>query len=157
MTYENTIGVLPFGQGGDYMSVLPSAPLYAHWSAQSQLLGYLEQMPLLNSINFSLPPETPDVGAMGMAMGMNMLIAYQDPNRENSTAVFLTFSKSSDEGKFEIFPESETVFFIKQGANDLITFVKDDQGKVTHAAAHEGGHDVKAKRLADDAKANATK
>ncbi len=84
--YENTIGVLPFGQGGDYMSVVPSAPLYARWSAQSQLLGYLEQMPLLNSINFSLPPETPDVGAMGMAMGMNMLMAYQDPNRENSTS-----------------------------------------------------------------------
>ncbi len=67
------------------------------------------------------------------------------------------FLQPTGEGKFEIFPESETAFFIKQGANDLITFVKDDQGKVTHAVVREGGHDVKAKRLADDAKAEATK
>ena len=83
--YESALGALPFGQGGDYMSVLPGAPLHARWSAHSQLLGFMEQAPLLNATNFSLPPETPDVGALGMAMGMNMLMAYQDPNRENST------------------------------------------------------------------------
>jgi len=45
----------------------------------------MEQTPLMNAANFNLPPETPDVGALGMAMGMNMISAYQDPNRENST------------------------------------------------------------------------
>jgi len=83
--YETTVGVLPFGQGGDYMTVLPTAPLHARWSAQSQLLGFMEQTPLLNATNFSLPPETPDVGPLGMSIGMDMLTAYQNPNRENST------------------------------------------------------------------------
>jgi len=90
--YETALGVLPFGQGGDYLSVLPDSPLHARWSAHSQILGYMEQMPLLNAINFNLPPETPDVGALGMAMGMNMLMAYQDPNRENSTVSRIALS-----------------------------------------------------------------
>ena len=84
--YESSVGVLPFAQGGDYMSVVAGAPLHARWSAHSQILGFMEQSPLFNAINFSLPPETPDVGALGMAMSMNMLASYQDPNRENSTA-----------------------------------------------------------------------
>ncbi len=84
--YESSLGVLPFAQGGDYMAVVANAPLHARWSAHSQILGYIEQSSLFNAINFALPPETPDVGALGMAMSMNMLPAYQDPNRENSTA-----------------------------------------------------------------------
>ena len=84
--YESSAGVLPFGQGGDYMASVPGAPLHARWSAHSQILGTMEQTVLFNSINFNLPPETPDVGALGMAAGMMMLSAYQDPNRENSTA-----------------------------------------------------------------------
>jgi prepilin-type N-terminal cleavage/methylation domain-containing protein/prepilin-type processing-associated H-X9-DG protein len=81
--YENSCGVLPFGKGGDYSNVLPDAPVYARWSTHSQLLGYMEQKPLYDAINFSLPPETPDSGGMGMGMGM--ITAYQDPNRENAT------------------------------------------------------------------------
>ena len=61
------------------------APVYARWSANSQLLAYMEQATLWNAINFSLPPETPDPGALGMMMGMGMLMPYQDPNRANST------------------------------------------------------------------------
>ena len=49
------------------MSAIPSAPVYARWSTHSQLLGFLEQMPLYNAINFNLPPETPDTGGMGWA------------------------------------------------------------------------------------------
>ena len=85
MNYESTYGVFPFGKGGDYMSVLMSAPLHARWSAHSQLLGLMEQAAVMNAINFALPPETPDVGPLGMAVSMNMLSAYQDPNRENMT------------------------------------------------------------------------
>ena len=84
--YESSVGVLPFAQGGDYMGVVAGAPLHARWSAHSQLLGYLEQSSLFNAINFALPPETPDVGALGMATSMNMLASYKDPNRENATA-----------------------------------------------------------------------
>jgi prepilin-type N-terminal cleavage/methylation domain-containing protein/prepilin-type processing-associated H-X9-DG protein len=81
--YVDALGCLPFGKGGDYMSVIPSAPVYARWSTHSQLLGFLEQKPLYDAINFCLPPETPDSGGMGMGMGM--ISAYQDPNRENAT------------------------------------------------------------------------
>jgi prepilin-type N-terminal cleavage/methylation domain-containing protein/prepilin-type processing-associated H-X9-DG protein len=83
--YNDALQCLPFGKGGDYMSVLPGAPVHARWSTHSQLLGYLEQKPLYDAINFSLPPETPDAGGMGMGTGMSMLMPYQDPNRENAT------------------------------------------------------------------------
>ena len=83
--YESTYSVFPFGQGPDYMATVPGAPLHARWSAHSQLLPFMEQSSVYNATNFSLPPETPDPGALGMAMGMNMLPAYQDPNRANST------------------------------------------------------------------------
>jgi len=88
--YEEALGCLPFGKGGDYMSVLPTASVYARWSAHSQLLGFLEQKPLYDAINFSLPPETPDTGGMGMGMGM--ISAYQDPNRENATVCRIAIS-----------------------------------------------------------------
>jgi prepilin-type N-terminal cleavage/methylation domain-containing protein/prepilin-type processing-associated H-X9-DG protein len=83
--YESSYAVFPMGQGADYMMSLPSAPVYARWSAHSQLLAYFEQGNIWNAINFSLPPETPDPGALGMMMGMGMLMPYQDPNRANST------------------------------------------------------------------------
>jgi prepilin-type N-terminal cleavage/methylation domain-containing protein/prepilin-type processing-associated H-X9-DG protein len=95
--YEETTQALPFGKGGDYMSVVPGAPVYARWSSHSQLLAFLEQKPLYEAINFNLPPETPDAGGMGMGMGM--LTAYQDPNRENATVcrvVLNTFLCPSD-------------------------------------------------------------
>jgi prepilin-type N-terminal cleavage/methylation domain-containing protein len=79
--YHDVYLCLPFGKGGDYSAVLPAAPMYARWSTHSQILPYLEQKPLFDSINFSLPPETPDVGAMGMGF----MAPYLDPNRENMT------------------------------------------------------------------------
>jgi prepilin-type N-terminal cleavage/methylation domain-containing protein/prepilin-type processing-associated H-X9-DG protein len=88
--YHDALLCLPFGKGGDYMSVIPSAPIYARWSTHSQLLGFLEQKPLYDAINFSLPPETPDAGGMGMGMGM--MTAYQDPNRENATVCRIAVS-----------------------------------------------------------------
>ncbi len=72
------------------MSVIPGAPVYARWSTHSQLLGFLEQTPLYNAINFNLPPETPDAGGMGMGMGM--ISGYQDPNRENATVCRIAIS-----------------------------------------------------------------
>jgi prepilin-type N-terminal cleavage/methylation domain-containing protein/prepilin-type processing-associated H-X9-DG protein len=79
--YVTTFQVLPFGKGPGYGAVLPSSQAYARWSAQSQLLLFIEQGNLFNSINFSLPPETP-----GMQGDIPFMPAYQDPNRENATA-----------------------------------------------------------------------
>jgi serine-type D-Ala-D-Ala carboxypeptidase/endopeptidase len=50
--------------------------------------------------------------------------------------------------RFEMFPESDTVFFLK-AVDATITFVKDDKGQVGHLVIHQGGLDIKAKRLED--------
>jgi CubicO group peptidase (beta-lactamase class C family) len=47
--------------------------------------------------------------------------------------------------KFELFPESETKFFLKV-VDAQVTFVKDDKGMVTHLILHQGG-DRMAKRI----------
>jgi prepilin-type N-terminal cleavage/methylation domain-containing protein/prepilin-type processing-associated H-X9-DG protein len=79
--YESTFKLYPFGKGLTYTPTLPTAAGYARWSAHSQLLMYIEQGNLFNSINFNLPPETP-----GMAGAVPFMPAYQNPNRENMTA-----------------------------------------------------------------------
>jgi prepilin-type N-terminal cleavage/methylation domain-containing protein/prepilin-type processing-associated H-X9-DG protein len=79
--YHDSLGVLPFGKGGNYTATVPGAAAYARWSANSQLLMFIEQGNLFNSINFNLPPETP-----GMAGAVPFMPPYQDPNRENATA-----------------------------------------------------------------------
>lgn len=78
--YMSSFGVLPFGKGADY-TALPGTPVYARWSAHSQLLLYIEQGNLFNAINFNLPPETP-----GMAGDVPFMPAYQNPNRANATS-----------------------------------------------------------------------
>ncbi|MFO0957877.1 MAG: DUF1559 domain-containing protein [Isosphaeraceae bacterium] len=79
--YISTFGVLPFGKGPGYAGVLPGTPVYARWSAHSQLLMFIEQGNLFNAINFGLPPETP-----GMAGDVPFMPAYQNANRENATS-----------------------------------------------------------------------
>lgn len=54
--------------------------------------------------------------------------------------------QATNQGKIEFLPESETKFFSKLiGAE--ITFVKGDDGQVTHLILHQGGRDQNAKRL----------
>jgi hypothetical protein len=50
--------------------------------------------------------------------------------------------------KFEIYPESETEFFLKV-VDAQLTFARDDDGKVTHVVLHQGGRDQEAKRVED--------
>jgi prepilin-type N-terminal cleavage/methylation domain-containing protein/prepilin-type processing-associated H-X9-DG protein len=79
--YLTAFGVLPFGKGASYDKIMPGTPFYARWSAHSQLLLYIEQGNLFNSINFNLAPETP-----GMAGDVPFMPPYQNPNRANATA-----------------------------------------------------------------------
>src|SRR4051812_6171565 len=79
--YLGAFGVLPFGKGPSYREVLPGTPIYARWSAQSQLLMFIEQGNLFNSINFVFPPETP-----GMAGALPFMPPYENPDRVNATA-----------------------------------------------------------------------
>ena len=79
--YESSFQALSVRQGIGLHGSCPGAAAYARWSAHSQLLMFIEQGNLFNSINFNLPPETP-----GMAGAVPFMPAYQNPNRENMTA-----------------------------------------------------------------------
>ena len=55
------------------------------------------------------------------------------------------FSAVSGQGRFEIFAETETVFFLKV-VDAQITFAEDDKGQVTHLVLHQNGVDQRAKK-----------
>jgi hypothetical protein len=55
-------------------------------------------------------------------------------------------TQATGQGKFEVFPESETTFFAKV-AQITITFVKGPDGKVTHFLLNQGGRTQQAKRV----------
>jgi prepilin-type N-terminal cleavage/methylation domain-containing protein/prepilin-type processing-associated H-X9-DG protein len=80
-SYHDTYTVFPFGKGPDYRSSRPGTPVYPRWSAHSQLLSFIEQQALFQSIDFSWPPETP-----GMAGVINFMPAWQNPGRQNAAA-----------------------------------------------------------------------
>ena len=83
---------------------------------------------------------------------------------EIGPGIIVTFSREgdrlmaqvADEGKTEVFPESETVFFLNRSTDATTTFVKDDKGQVTHIVVHREGRDTKAKRLATEPKSDAS-
>jgi CubicO group peptidase (beta-lactamase class C family) len=52
----------------------------------------------------------------------------------------------SDEPKVEVFPESETRFFVK-GSDAMITFVAGPQGSATRLVLQQGGRDIPAPRI----------
>ena len=54
-------------------------------------------------------------------------------------------TQATGQGKIEIFPESETVYFLKV-IDAQLTFVKED-GRVTHAILRQNGRDIEAKRV----------
>lgn len=51
------------------------------------------------------------------------------------------FAQATGQGKFQIFPESETKFYYKV-VDAQITFVKDNSGKVTKLVLHQSGQDM---------------
>ena len=54
--------------------------------------------------------------------------------------------QATGQGKTEIFPTSETNFFPKVVRAD-ITFVKNEQGQVTHLVLNQGGRQQSAKKI----------
>ncbi len=55
-------------------------------------------------------------------------------------------AQATGQGKFEIFPESETVFFAKVPQLS-VRFVKDADGKVSHFVLSQGGKDQQARKI----------
>ncbi len=56
-------------------------------------------------------------------------------------------AQPSGDAKFELFPESETVFFLKPNTDATATFVKDPNGKISHVVLTRDGRKTEAKRL----------
>jgi hypothetical protein len=56
------------------------------------------------------------------------------------------FARVSEQQKFELFPESETKYFIKE-AHVRVTFIKDEQGKVIQLLIHTDRGEMRAKKI----------
>ncbi|MBM3238951.1 DUF3471 domain-containing protein [Candidatus Poribacteria bacterium] len=63
------------------------------------------------------------------------------------------FAQLTGQPKFEIFPRSETEFFWKV-VDAQITFVKNENGEVTHAIHRQGGQEFEAPKLKEEVPAN---
>jgi CubicO group peptidase (beta-lactamase class C family) len=83
------------------------------------------------------------VGTYELIPGANMLITLEGNQLSE---------KLGDQSTFPIFPESETMFFLKV-VDAQIEFVKDASGTVTALILHQGGRDQKAPRISDKAEA----
>ncbi len=97
--YANTVGCLPFGKSdfvgglmngmGGTSGGMNSTAMDARWSAQSQILPYVDQQNVYNSCNFSLPPDVPNLDSSGGMMG-SMLSAYSTPANSTACRVVVT-------------------------------------------------------------------
>jgi CubicO group peptidase (beta-lactamase class C family) len=81
------------------------------------------------------------VGTYELAPGAKMLITLEGNQLSE---------KLGEQETFPIFPESETMFFLKV-VDAQIEFAKDSSGAVTHLVLHQGGRDQKAPRIGDKA------
>jgi prepilin-type N-terminal cleavage/methylation domain-containing protein/prepilin-type processing-associated H-X9-DG protein len=77
ISYHDANKRFPFGKGPSY----PGKPVYARWSAHSQLLPYIEQDNLYQMIDFTFPPETPGMGGL-----LPFMPAYSNPGGQNAVA-----------------------------------------------------------------------
>jgi prepilin-type N-terminal cleavage/methylation domain-containing protein len=90
--YESSFKLYPFGKGMPYS--YPGAAAYARWSSHSQLLMFIEQGNLFNSINFNLAPETPGMGSIAFP---GFMTPYNQPeNQTSSQTQVATFLCPSD-------------------------------------------------------------
>jgi hypothetical protein len=62
------------------------------------------------------------------------------------------FAQLATQSRFEIFPRSEDEFFWKV-VDAQVNFVRDEKGEVTHAIHHQGGNEIKAPRIKEEAPA----
>lgn len=79
------------------------------------------------------------VGKYQLAPGVELTITRDDKRLRGQL---------TDQPKIELFPESETEFFLKVIYAQL-SFVKDDAGKVTHVILHQGGAHQRGERIAE--------
>jgi prepilin-type processing-associated H-X9-DG protein len=109
--YESSFRNYPPGKGLPYTAgITPTPKPYARWSAQSQLLMFIEQGNLFNSINFLLPPETPGMESVAFPTFMP---PYSNPQLQNQSACFTqvaTFLCPSDVPPISTWPGGNNYF-----------------------------------------------
>jgi hypothetical protein len=73
-------------------------------------------------------------------------------SREGALLVGTIRGENTLHGAFDLFPESETNFFVKVNGAQL-TFIKNDKGEVTaviHHSSHAGVPDIEGKKLKNE-------
>ena len=103
---------------------------------------------LIEGVNYEVPKQR-------KAIKLNPEILKNYTGKyEISPELFITVTVENDrifvevtgQQKTEIFPETETEFFVKV-VDVQITFVKNEDGKVTELIIHQGGNDTPAKKV----------
>jgi CubicO group peptidase (beta-lactamase class C family) len=104
----------------------------------SILYGVPYQLPKARK-EITLNPELYDkyIGIYELAPNFRLTVT-----REGSRLM----TQATGQPKFEVFPESETQFFLKV-VDAQLTFVKGPDGKATQLILHQGGRDMPAKRV----------
>jgi CubicO group peptidase (beta-lactamase class C family) len=125
-------------------NALPGAPSadtarLAHLVTEIYLGEKLEPRPTRQA-NPAVSPDAFDALAGRYDYGGPVLTVTKEGRR--------LYAQLSGQPRFEIFPKSATEFFWKV-ADAQVTFVKDDQGKVTKAVHHQNGQTINAPRLED--------
>jgi CubicO group peptidase (beta-lactamase class C family) len=124
-------------------NVLPSNPGRVAHDLAAIALGESYQLPSVRKVA-KVDPKLYDAYAGRYEVGPNVVATF---TREGDRLM----TQLTNQPKFEVFPESETTFFLKV-VDATVNFVQDDKGKVTHIVIHQGGRDTKAKRLEDEPK-----
>jgi len=73
--YHDVNKRLPFGKGPSYAG----EPVYARWSVHSQILPFIEQGTIYNTLDFNFGPDTPGMGGPVI----NFMPAYSNPGGQN--------------------------------------------------------------------------
>jgi prepilin-type N-terminal cleavage/methylation domain-containing protein/prepilin-type processing-associated H-X9-DG protein len=82
LNYESAQGVLPPQQVLSYTRTSPtSLTWHSSWGVTSRLIPFIEQVPLFNSINYTLKTSYPD-NATVVAITLNVLICPSDVNQQ---------------------------------------------------------------------------
>lgn len=79
-----------------------------------------------------------------LSPGVGNIVA-EESSPKTRTKSSITYTPQQGQPKIEVFPGSETKFFLKV-VDVQVTFVKDEAGKVTGLIIHQGGKDTQLKR-----------
>jgi len=87
----------------------------------------------------TLDPKTYDAYAGDYELAPGFIITVTNENGR-------LIAQATGQGKFELFPTSETEFFLKV-VDAQVTFVKDEQGKVTQLILNQNGRKTPGKKI----------